>query len=63
MPGFNAYEGGDILIQRTALWVCEECGSIISCRSDECRACGRKRGGGEQIVNIEQLMWTGRQEP
>ena len=59
---WNAYEGGPILISTTALWVCEECGTIISCRADDCRACGRKRLGNEQIVEIEKLTWKGRDE-
>lgn len=52
----------DVLVSSLSVWVCEECGSIISCRADDCRACGRKRIGGEQIIPIETLSWPGKNE-
>lgn len=35
----------------TALWVCDQCGSVISCRADKCAACGWHRRD-PQIVAV-----------
>jgi hypothetical protein len=37
------------------MWVCNTCGQIISCRADDCRACGTPRSQREQIITVQEV--------